>query len=193
MKRMISGLVCGFVLVMCTQTQADEKADLKLGDAAPRFEVKDDTGSTWKSEEHVGKGIVVVYFYPADLTGGCTRQACSFRDDSEKLAKHKVTVVGVSGDSVRNHQIFKKEHNLNFTLLADEDGSVAKKFGVPVGKGGTIKRLIDGKEEELTRGVTAKRWTFVIDQNGKIAYKNTKVNAAKDSENILEVVKKLKS
>src|SRR5581483_1290619 len=93
----------------------------------------------WKSSDHVGKKILVVYFYPADLTSGCTKQACGFRDDMKKLTEKGVEVVGVSGDSVKNHQIFKKVHDLNFTLLADEDGSIAKKFGVPVGKGGTAK------------------------------------------------------
>jgi len=165
---------------------------LEVGDAAPAFTAKDDQDKGWKSTDYVGKKILVVYFYPADLTGGCTKQACGFRDDMKKLQGKDVEVIGVSGDSVRNHQLFKKEHDLNFTLLADEDGTVAKKFGVPLRKGGTIKRTIDGKEETLTRGVTAARWTFVIDKDGKVAMKNTKVKAADDSKAILNMVNKLK-
>ncbi|HAW29798.1 MAG TPA: peroxiredoxin [Planctomycetaceae bacterium] len=166
---------------------------LEVGDNAPAFTAKDDQGKGWKSTDYVGKKVLVVYFYPADLTGGCTKQACGFRDDMKKLQGENVEVIGVSGDSVRNHQLFKKEHDLNFTLLADEDGGVAKKFGVPLKAGGSIKRTIDGKEETLTRGVTAARWTFVIDKNGKVVMKNTKVKAADDSKAILEVVNQLKS
>lgn len=169
------------------------QADVEIGDQAPIFQAQDDQGKTWKSQDHVGKKILVVYFYPADLTGGCTKQACGFRDDMETLQDADVEVVGVSGDSVENHQLFKKVHELNFTLLADEQGSVARKFGVPLRKGGTITREVDDKEYELTRGVTAARWTFVIDKGGKIALKNTRVNAAEDSKAVLEAVEKLKS
>ncbi|QDT99737.1 peroxiredoxin [Gimesia aquarii] len=163
-----------------------------VGDSAPAFTATDDQGKGWKSTDYVGKKVLVVYFYPADLTGGCTKQACGFRDDMKKLQGKDVEVVGVSGDSARNHRLFKKEHDLNFTLLADEDGKVAKKFGVPLRPGGTIKRTIDGKEESLTRGVTAARWTFVIDKNGKVVMKNTKVKAADDSKAILKLVNNLK-
>jgi len=163
-----------------------------VGDAAPAFTAKDDQGKGWKSTDYIGNKILVIYFYPADLTGGCTKQACGFRDDMKKLQSKDVEIIGVSGDSVRNHQLFKKVHDLNFTLLADEDGGVAKKFGVPLKAGGSIKRTIDGKEEILKRGVTAARWTFVIDKNGKVVLKNTKVKAADDSKAILELVNNLK-
>lgn len=165
---------------------------LEVGDKAPAFTAKDDQGKGWKSTDYIGKKILVVYFYPADMTGGCTKQACGFRDDMKKLQGKDVEVVGVSGDSPRSHQLFKKEYDLNFTLLADEDGNVAKKFGVPLKPGGSIKRTIDGKEETLTRGVTAARWTFVIDKDGKVVLKNTKVKAADDSKAILKTVNDLK-
>jgi peroxiredoxin Q/BCP len=169
-----------------------KKVDLKVGDKAPDFTSTDDKGKEWKSSDHVGKKIMVIYFYPADLTGGCTKQACGFRDDMKKLADKGVEVVGVSGDSASNHQLFKKVHKLNFTLLADEDGSVAKKFGVPVGKGGTFKtKDLDGNPVTLKRGVTIQRWTFVIGKDGKIAFKNSKVKAAEDSKKILDVVQDL--
>jgi thioredoxin-dependent peroxiredoxin len=172
---------------------AADPVDIKVGDAAPVFQVKDDTGADWKSSDHVGKKILVVYFYPADMTGGCTKQACGFRDDMAKLSGKDVEVVGVSGDSVHNHQLFKKKHDLNFGLLADTDGKVAESFGVPVTKGEkTVKAEVDGKEESLTRNVTTARWTFVIDKQGKIAAKNTTVKAADDSKAILELVEKLK-
>jgi peroxiredoxin Q/BCP len=183
-------------LIFAAQTalSADEKTkggEVKLGDPAPVFESMDDHGNAWKSTDHVGKKILVVYFYPADLTGGCTAQACAYRDDMNKLADKGVEVVGVSGDSVKNHQIFKKVKELNFTLLADEDGSVAKKFGVPLGKGGEFPtKDADGNPVVLKRGVTAQRWTFVIGKDGKVIYKNPKVAAAQDSKQILEVIEK---
>ena len=179
-------LILGGLLV--ENVAAENAVDLKVGDAAPKFEALDDSGKAWKSEEHVGKKMIVVYFYPADMTGGCTKQACGFRDDMAKLKDAGVEVVGVSGDSVRNHQLFKKVHNLNFALLADEKGDVAKAFGVPLGKGGEVRQPVDGKEEVFVRGVTAKRWTFVIDKEGKIALKNTEVKAADDSKAILKLV-----
>ncbi|QDU46470.1 Putative peroxiredoxin bcp [Symmachiella dynata] len=169
----------------------EKPVKLKVGDKAPEFTSVDDKGKEWKSTDHVGKKILVVYFYPADLTGGCTKQACGFRDDMEKLNSKDVEVVGVSGDSAENHQLFKKVHMLNFTLLADEKGEVAKAFGVPLRKGGDFKFEFEGKEQVLTRGVTASRWTFVIDQDGKIVHKDTSVKAPKDSKTVMEVVAKL--
>jgi len=181
-------------LVACaTLAFAEDAVDLKVGDPAPVFETEDDHGKAWKSADHVGKKILVVYFYPADMTGGCTKQACGFRDDLSKLVDEGVEVVGVSGDSAHNHQLFKKAHKLTFPLLADTEGRVADAFGVPVTREEkSVKATIDGKEEVLTRTVTAKRWTFVIGLDGKIASKNTTVVAADDSKAIMEVVAKLK-
>jgi peroxiredoxin Q/BCP len=171
---------------------ADDKVDLKVGDPAPAFSAKDDQGKDWNSADVVGKKVLVVYFYPADLTRGCTNQACGFRDDMKKLTDKGVEVVGVSGDSVENHQLFKKEKELNFTLLADEQGEVAKKFGVRVGKGGVYNHTSpDGTKHALKRGVTIERWTFVIDKDGKIAHKDTQARPDQDPKKIQEVVEKL--
>lgn len=195
---MLKFVVCSLFSVFMMNSgaviaSANEKVDLKVGDPAPEFEVEDDKGEPWKSQDHFGKKIVVVYFYPADMTGGCTKQACAFRDDFPKLEDEGVEVVGVSGDSASNHRLFKKAHNLNFALLADVDGKVADAFGVPVTREEkSVKATIDGKEEVLTRHVTAKRWTFVIGTDGKIASKNTSVVAADDSKAIMEVVARLK-
>jgi len=167
--------------------------DVNVGDKAPLFSAADETGGQWKSADHVGKKIVVVYFYPADMTGGCTKQACAFRDDLSALKQQGVEIVGVSGDSVANHQLFRKAHSLNFTLLADTEGRVAEAFGVPVTKEQkSVKATIDGREEILVRGITARRWTFVVGLDGRIAAKNTMVVAAEDSRAIAEVVAKLK-
>lgn len=168
-----------------------QETDLSVGDAAPAFQAKDDLGEVWNSADHVGKKIVVVYFYPAAMTGGCTKQACNYRDVKQELADLGAEVIGVSGDTPEGQALFKRAHGLNFTLLADEDGAVARAFGVPVKKGGSIQRTVDEQEVTLSRGVTAKRWTFVIDKPGKIAFKNTTVQAATDGDAVLDVVKRL--
>ncbi|MDP6778538.1 MAG: peroxiredoxin [Candidatus Latescibacteria bacterium] len=179
--------------VPAAQEDSPEPAlpDLQVGDAAPAFQAKDDGGQTWKSTDHVGKKIVVVFFYPAAMTGGCTKQACNFRDVKPELNDLGAEVIGVSGDTSEGQALFKRAHGLDYTLLADADGAVAKAFGVPLKKGGSIQRTVDEKEVTLTRGVTAKRWTFVIDKAGKIAFKNTSVQAATDGDAILDVVKGL--
>lgn len=183
------GLALTLALLPRTQIMA---ADLNTGDKAPEFQAKADNGETWNSQDHIGQKVVVVYFYPADFTGGCTKQACGFRDDMSKLTDKGVEVVGVSGDTAETHALFKKAHELNYTLLADPEGKIAEKFGVPTSAGGTVKATVDGKEHSLTRGVTEKRWTFVIDKQGRVAYKDTNVNAAEDSRKILKEIAKVK-
>ena len=190
--RLLPLLTLAAIAAMTASNLHAAETELNVGDPAPAFESTNEEGQTWKSEDHVGKKVLVVYFYPADFTGGCTKQACAFRDDMADLTDEGVEVIGVSGDTAETHKLFKKHHNLNFTLLADPQGTVAKAFGVPLKDGGEVKQAIDGEERTLTRGVTAQRWTFVIGKDGKIAYKNTKVEAAKDSQAILEVVQELK-
>lgn len=173
------------------QQQEEPAVALAVGDEAPTFQAMDDTGGLWKSADHVGEKILVVYFYPAAMTGGCTRQACGFRDDRETLGDMGAEVVGVSGDSVAGQALFKRAHNLNFTLLADTDGAVARAFGVPLRDGGTIERSVEGEAFSLTRGVTASRWTFVISTDGTVAYVNREVKAARDSRDVIAVVASL--
>jgi len=181
---------CVAALLVTGALRAEDKAvALKVGDDAPVFESVDDTGEAWKSEDHVGKHIVVVYFYPADCTGGCTAQAKGFRDDAEKLKAKGVEVVGVSADSVENHKIFKKVESLNFTLLADPEGKLAKAFGVPFTAGEVkAKTKVDGEEITLLRKGTAKRWTIVIGKDKKILLVNSMVKAAEDSKAVLKLV-----
>ena len=165
---------------------------LNVGDKAPAFTSVDEQGKPWKSSDHVGQGLVVFYFYPADMTPGCTKQACSYRDAKDRLKAAGISVFGISGDSAENHQLFRKAHNLNFPLLADEDGKIAAAFGVPYGKGGSITRKIEGAEETLTRGVTASRWTFVVDASGNIIHRNTRANPTRDVEDVLNLAKEQK-
>ena len=187
-----SSLLITILLLAVTAIRSGTPVDLKVGDKAPKFEAMDDTGKLWKSTDHVGKKIMVVYFYPADFTGGCTKEACGYRDDYSALTEKGVDVVGVSGDSVHGHELFKKAHELNFTLLADTEGKVAEAFGVPTEAGADTVMATNGDQKEpIYRTVTSDRWTFVIDKKGKVASKNTEVHAAEDSKAILETISKL--
>jgi peroxiredoxin Q/BCP len=168
------------------ETSQPEKGD-KIGD----FSALNDNGKLWNSSE-VNTQFLVVYFYPAAMTSGCTKQACAYRDDKSKLEKMGITVIGISGDKVENLKHFKEAYHLNFTLLSDAEGKLAHKFGVPTSKGGAITKAFNGNNFLLTRGITASRWTFVLDKNRKIIYKNSKVNAAEDSKNIMEIISKIK-
>ncbi|HVK08694.1 MAG TPA: peroxiredoxin [Gemmataceae bacterium] len=183
-------LACALAL-LAAGGRADDKVDLKVGDKAPAFRARDDKDRSRDSADRVGKKWVVVYFYPGDFTPGCTAQANIYRDAMNRLTDLGVEVVGVSGDSVQVHEMFKKAQKLNFTLLADEDGAVAKKFGVPFGPGATVKaKAADGTPLEFKRAGTAARWTFVIGKDGTVVYKNTKVAPADDAKKVTEFITK---
>lgn len=181
--------IISLVIFILTSVAVFGQQSLSVGDKAPAIKAVDDSGETWKISKFLGEKFIVIYFYPAAMTGGCTKQACSYRDNKEALQSAGVEVVGVSGDKVENLRLFKKAENLNFTLLSDPKGEIAKAFGVPVSKGGAIKRTVDGTEHELVREITAKRWTFVIGKDKKIIYKNESVNAEKDTEEVLNFIK----
>jgi peroxiredoxin Q/BCP len=170
---------------------SQKTSQLKKGDKIGNFTALNNNGNLWKSSE-VNTPFLVVYFYPAAMTSGCTKQACAYRDDKSKLEKMGITVIGISGDKVENLKHFKESYHLNFTLLSDAEGKLAHKFGVPTSKGGSITKAFNGNNFLLTRGITASRWTFVLDKNRKIIYKNSKVNAAEDSKNIMEIISKIK-
>ena len=178
-----------FIFVILGSLDVSGQQGLSVGDKAPEFKAQADDGSTYDINRFLGKNYIVVYFYPAAMTGGCTKQACSYRDHKADLQSAGVEVVGISGDKIENLRLFKQAENLNFTLLSDEKGVIARAFGVPLTDGGAIKRTVNGTEHDLLRGVTAKRWTFVIGRDKKIIYKNEAVNAEKDSEEILNFIK----
>ncbi len=188
--RAVSGLV-GLAMSLAAGDAGAQDAVLNVGDPAPAFEAVADDGQVWRSEEHVGRSILVVYFYPAAMTDGCTKQACSFRDNRSQLQDLGAEVVGVSGDRLDNLRAFKGSNMLNFPLLSDTEGSIARAFGVPLRQGGTITRTVDGRELALTRDVTAARWTFIIGRDGKIAYKETQVDPAGDGEAVVAALRRL--
>jgi len=158
---------------------------LSIGDNVPIFKATSDDGSTWDISKFIGKDYIVIYFYPGAMTGGCTKQACAYRDHQADLTSAGAMVVGISSDEIESLKLFKQAENLNFPLLSDKKGTIAGSFGVPVGEGASIKRTVGGIEHELVRDITLKRWTFIVGKDGKIIYKNDAVNAEKDSEEVL--------
>src|SRR4030095_4196531 len=105
-------------------------APLRGGDSAPDFLLSDPDGNKISLKDFKGKKSVVLYFYPKDMTPGCTQEACDFRDSFARLKKLGVTVLGVSKDSAESHRKFKGKHDLPFTLLVDTDGELCKSYGV---------------------------------------------------------------
>ncbi|HEY9860183.1 MAG TPA: peroxiredoxin [Candidatus Obscuribacterales bacterium] len=122
---------------------------LSVGDTAPAFTAKDTNGNTVSLSNFAGK-TVVLYFYPKDDTPGCTKEACSFRDNYSQYQGKDIVVLGVSIDDEASHQQFTQKFNLPFPLLADVNGAITKAYDV------------DG-------GGYAKRVTYVIDSNGTIS------------------------
>lgn len=172
------------------EAQAQETA-LNVGDRAPIFEARADDGAIWRSREHVGRSTLVVYFYPAAMSSGCTTQACLFRDNRSVLQELGAEVIGVSGDRIDALKAFKGVNQLNFPLLSDTAGAVAQAFGVPTRDGGTRTAEVDGAEVTLTRDLTMARWTFIIDPNGRIAFKETEVDPAGDSDAVIAHIRRM--
>jgi peroxiredoxin Q/BCP len=165
----------------------------KPGDKAPAFSAIDQDGKPWQLEAQTGKKkYTVIYFYPGALTGGCTKQACSFRDRAAAGADIDMEVIGISGDVPTSLKVFQQVNNLNFTLLSDPDGAAAKLYGVPVKQEPrSITKQVDGKEVTLERSVTAARWTFILDREGKIIYRDTAVKAADDLNAVIAFIRKI--
>jgi len=173
------------IFMLASITMYSQKT-LSTGDKTPLFKATDDDGSTWDISKHIGKDNIVIFFFPGAMTGGCTKQACAYRDHQDDLSSVDAIVVGISSDKIESLKLFRQAENLNFPLLSDEKGSIAKSFGVTLGEGATIKRTVAGVEHELVREISIKRWTFIIGKDGRIIYKNEAVDAEKDSEEVLK-------
>ncbi len=147
---------------------------LKEGDPAPPFTGKIETGETVSLSDYKGKKLVL-FFYPKDLTPGCTAEACSLRDHYQELKDCGFELLGVSPDDEKKHQKFIEKKELPFHLLADTDKEVLKAYGVW------------GPKKFMGKSYTGViRTTFVIDENGKIAKIFTKVKTKVHAEQILE-------
>ncbi|HJQ14122.1 MAG TPA: thioredoxin-dependent thiol peroxidase [Anaerolineales bacterium] len=149
---------------------------LPAGIPAPDFELLDDTNVPRKLSDFRGRNVVL-YFYPADDTPGCTKEACNFRDDYSAYEKADVQILGVSPDTVKSHVKFKQKFQLPFPLLADKDHKVCDLYGV----WGPKKFM--GREYE---GVL--RTTFLIDEDGKIAKVFENVRPAEHSAEVLSML-----
>ena len=149
---------------------------ISSGIPAPDFELLDDTNTPRKLSDYRGRNVVL-YFYPADDTPGCTKEACNFRDDYSAYEKAGVTILGVSPDTVASHVKFKKKFQLPFPLLADEGHKVCDLYQV----WGPKSYL--GKEYE---GVL--RTTFLIDENGNIVKVFEKVRPSEHSAEVLSAL-----
>ena len=143
---------------------------LNIGDPAPDFTLPTGDGKNLSLKDLRGKKVVL-YFYPKDNTSGCTKEACSFRDDIRKFERKGAVIIGVSADSVESHRKFAGKFDLPFTLVSDEKKSVITAYGV------WKKKSLYGK---TFLGI--ERSTFVIDEQGKIAriYRKVKVDGHSD-------------
>jgi len=103
---------------------------LGVNTQAPDFETTLDDGTPFRLSELRGSSNVVLYFYPADFTGGCTAQACSFRDNYDTVKAYDAIIVGVSGDTAESHVEFREKNNLGFPLISDPDRKIADLYGV---------------------------------------------------------------
>jgi peroxiredoxin Q/BCP len=147
---------------------------LNVGDTAPAFSLKSDSGALVSSRDLKGQ-TVVLYFYPKDMTSGCTLESCDFRDFFPKFKKQGVVILGISKDSVESHVKFKSKYSLPFSLLADVEGKMCEAYGV-------------WKEKSMygRKYMGIERSTFVINPAGKIAAVYPKVKVTDHAEIVLK-------
>jgi len=153
--------------------------ELKVGDKAPSFKLKNQDGKIISSSDFKGKPIVL-YFYPKDDTSGCTKEACNFRDEFPNFGKMKAEIIGVSADSVESHKKFATKYKLPFNLLSDEKKEILEKYGVWQEKSMYGRKYM---------GIV--RTTFIIDSSGKISNIFPKVKVDKHNQEVIEALKKL--
>lgn len=159
-----------WTLLFATLMTGTAFASPEVGQPAPDFRLQDQNGKWHTLEDHEGKWITV-YFYPKDDTPGCTTEACAFRDNIFAYDKLDAVILGISLDDVESHKAFAEKYSLPFSILADTDKSTAKAYGV---------------YSKIATFEMAKRETFIIDPEGKIARHYPKVNPASHSEEVLE-------
>ena len=151
---------------------------LTEGKKAPSFKLKDQNGNDVSLKDFIGKQIVL-YFYPKDDTPGCTKEACSFRDNFPDFKDINAVILGVSPDSPASHKKFISKYNLPFTLLSDENKEVLEKYEV-------------WKEKNMygKKYMGVERTTYIIDENGKIKKIFPKVKVDGHDKEVLEAIKK---
>ncbi len=140
-----------FFVMIILQTLSYSQVKLNKSDKAPDFKLQDAYGNEYTLSSYEGKSPVVIYFYPAAGTSGCTKEACGIRDAWSKFEKNNIKVLGISTDKKEDIKKFIDDYNLNFPLLSDADKKVVKEYGV------------------LKDNGLAKRVTFIVDMEGNIA------------------------
>jgi len=151
-----------------------DQATLQIGDTAPELKLKDQDGNLVFLRDYAGRWVVL-YFYPKDDTPGCTREACKFRDESERLAPFNVQVLGVSVDNRESHESFAKKFKLNFPVLADPTKKITRAYGALA-----FYRL-------------ARRMTFIIDPQGKVRKIFKSVNPKIHVEEVAQALTELQA
>ena len=174
-KWLLVGLIVAAGLLLWRVSAYSKRAEPKAGEPAPDFALPDQDGRTRSLAGFRGKWLAL-YFYPRDDTPGCTKQACAFRDDWNKLGALGAQVVGVSVDDVESHLDFAKENRLPFPLLADAGGAVAKRYG-SLRDLGLIK--------------LARRNTFLIDPEGRVAKVYLSAHPSRNAQQVLEDLERL--
>lgn len=149
---------------------------LEVGQAAPDFTLKDQDGRERTLSEYKGEWVLV-YFYPRDNTPGCTKEACTLRDEYEDFRRLTITIFGISGDSVESHAKFAKKHDLPFPLLADTEKEVMKAYG-SFGK----KKFMGREYEGIFRN------SYLIDPEGKLRKIYEKVKPAEHAKEVIKDV-----
>jgi len=150
---------------------------MNIGNQAPDFTLKNQNGEDIRLSDFVGKNVVL-YFYPKDMTPGCTTQACDFRDQHENFKDSDTIILGVSPDPVERHQKFVGKHSLPFHLLADEDHQVAELYGV-----WQLKKMFGREYYGIVRS------TFIIDKEGILQKEFRNVRVKGHVEKALTFVK----
>lgn len=153
--------------------------NLKIGNKAPSFSLKNQDGKSISLNEFKGKNVIV-YFYPKDDTPGCTKEACNFRDEFPKFGKLNAVILGISPDSPESHTKFKNKYNLPFDLLSDEKKEIVKKYDV-------------WKEKNMygKKYMGVERTTFIVDGTGNIAKIFPKVKVENHNQEIIEALKEI--
>lgn len=158
-----------------TNTYEMDKTD--VGSTIPSFSLKDQNGDVFNIDSVIGKKNLVVYFYPKDDSPGCTKEACSFRDQFDVFTEANAMIIGISGQSVKSHKDFAEKYRLNYTLLSDEGNKVRKLFNVPTDLFG----LLPG------------RVTYIANKEGKVVFVfNSQIKAEKHIDEALRILKELK-
>jgi len=151
-----------------------QSGEIKVGSKVPEFILKDQNGKEFDLKKVIGQKNLVIYFYPKDDTPGCTKEACSFRDQYEEFIQADAMVIGISSQSVSSHKKFADKYKLPFILLSDSTNNVRKLFGVHTNENGGIPGRV----------------TFVVDKYGIIIYTfNSLTQPAKHVEEALQILK----